>query len=124
VESQFFSILIGVIFVVGLPLLEKFIDKAKQGSQRSTPAAPQAQPQRRTRPPRAPRVQSQQRRPEPPPRPAETPLLEVEEGARVTADTPAIQYPVQEPTPPISRDELRKAVIWSEVLNHPKFKDF
>ena len=74
--------------------------------------------------PRAPRVQSQQRRPEPPSRPAETPLLEVEEGARVTADTPAIQYPVQEPTPPISRDELRKAVIWSEVLNHPKFKDF
>ncbi len=123
-ESQFFSILIGVIFVVGLPLLEKFIDKAKHGSQRSTPAAPQAQPQRRTRPPRAPRVQSQQRRPEPPSRPAETPLLEVEEGARVTADTPAIQYPVQEPTPPISRDELRKAVIWSEVLNHPKFKDF
>ncbi len=123
-ESQFFSILIGVIFVVGLPLLEKFIDKAKQGSQRRTPAAPPAQPQRRTRPPRAPRVQSQQRRPEPPPRPAEAPLLEVEEGARVTADTPAIQYPVQEPTPPISRDELRKAVIWSEVLNHPKFKDF
>lgn len=103
--------------MVGLPLLEKLIDKIKQGAQGgSTP-----QPRQRQTPPPRPRQRRQQvPRPQ---QPAPVQLVE-EEGVIVTADTPA-SFTAPEPAPVSPQlEELRKAVIWSEILNNPKFKEF
>lgn len=118
-DSQFISILIGVGVVVGLPLLEKLIDKIKQGAQGGSTPQPQ---QRQTPPPPRPR-QHRQQAPRPQQRPEPVQLVE-EEGVRVTTDNPA-SFTAPEPDPVSPQlEELRKAVIWSEILNNPKFKEF
>lgn len=54
-------------------------------------------------------------------KPAPEQFLSEEEGARVTLDDPKQQMQAAaEPERVMSREELRKAVIWSEILR-PKF---
>lgn len=125
-DSQFVSILIGIGFVVGLPLLEKLVDKIKQGKHRSVTSAP---PRRQTQ------SRSRTVRPEGHNRPTDMPAPAIVEGARVTSDT---QYSPYGSTPKPQREtdtepmsdvitghtNLKDAVVWSEILNNPKFKEF
>lgn len=91
--------------VVVLPWAEERVGKAKKRLEAKI-AAPKAAARGPSAPP-APKAA-----PEPaPPLPAE--------GGRVTSDSaPAIPAAAEEP--PTSREELRKAVLWSEILK-PKF---
>ena len=112
-DSQLISILIGIAFVVGAPLLEKVADKLKHrvSSPGDIVRRQESAPGRKVTPKASGKIVSA--------KPVEIPV----EGERVTADTPTIRYEVEPEIPAITRDELRKAMIWSEILNNPKFKD-
>ena len=121
-DSQLISVFIGIAIIVGVPLLEKFIDKVKQGNRHSIHAAP---PRRmasaRPQPPRPPMHKAKK----PARNNGRMPDMQTQprfvEGARVTTD-PISDTPVQAHNP--GKDALRNAVIWSEILNNPKFKEF
>lgn len=92
-----------IAVVVVLPWAEERVGKAKKRLEAKI-AAPKAAVRRPSAPP-APKAA-----PEPAPLPAE--------GARVTSDSDPAMTAAEEP--PTSREELRKAVLWSEILK-PKF---
>lgn len=126
-DSQFVSILIGIGFVVGMPLLEKLIDKIKQGKHHGVNSVP---PRRQAS--QSLQTESRPRHEEK----AKAPVLTGLEGARVTADTEFSPYRIKNQYYPETAmtdqpqittsglDDLKKAVIWSEILNTPKFKEF
>ncbi|MBO4942085.1 MAG: hypothetical protein J6C95_01500 [Muribaculaceae bacterium] len=125
-DSQFVSILIGIGFVVGMPLLEKLLDKIKQGKHHGVSSAP----------PRRQETHAKRQTAQPHmPKKAKAPVLSGIEGVRVTDDSAFSPYSTTDryhaadtttdngQSAPVSRDNLRKAVIWSEILNNPKFKE-
>jgi len=105
-------------------MLEKLVDKIRQGKRRGeTSARPRRQTQSRPRPVRQDRHET----------PTKKPAMAMVEGTRVTSDdqySPYASKPLREAnTEPLSdgtpsRTNLKEAVIWSEILNNPKFKEF
>lgn len=119
-DSQLISVLIGIGMVVGLPLLEKWIEKIKQGRRRSAPSAAMPVAPQQPRHQRVPRPPRQPRQPRAAvPNPAQQAAPVTIEGERVTADTPHIAPPVTTNHAPVSPDDLRKGVIWSIILGKP-----
>jgi len=110
-----------------MPLLEKFVEKIKQGRRGGVNSAPprrQVQHQPKQKPVKV----TQRQRPI-------TSMVDIE-GARATADSTFSPYSdtsrhAQKPAMKESHNgsatgntNLKDAVVWSEILNNPKFKEF
>lgn len=118
-DGQIIVVIISIVIVVGISWLDKLLKRPKSTGVHRT-ATSQARPSapRRTVNRRPPTPTVPQNRPET--EPVAESVAAFEEGGRVTVDEAQPIQVQQEEHVAVSRDELRKLVVWSEILR-PKF---